>query len=166
VLLPFYLRMIVSPFDRAEWSSLCGHSLLVLSLSLPVHTANSTGGFTRARLLFSTAHDGKDMDVLHTKCNKQGPTVTFIRYSSGGVLRVFGAYINIPWDRTAGWRQCPKACLISILSEFDDVPVTVYPVGNPESTVASSAGGGFQFGAAGAIRITEDIPGLLLQHLP
>ena len=91
-------------------------------------------------LLFRGSRDGWKPLNFHSKCDNQGPTITFIKTSLG---RLCGGFTPLPWDSDGGWKTDPskQAFLFSLDSQ------TVYPLTDPRDTSYSNSTYGPLFGA-------------------
>ena len=78
-------------------------------------------------LLFRGSRDGWKPLNFHSKCDNQGPTITFIKTSLG---RLCGGFTPLPGDSDGGWKTDPskQAFLFSLDSQ------TVYPLTDPQYT--------------------------------
>ena len=52
-------------------------------------------------LLFRGSRDGWKHLNFHSKCDNQGPTITFIKTSLG---RLCGGFTPLPWESTGVWK--------------------------------------------------------------
>ena len=64
-----------------------------------------------SELLFRTSVDGDSAATFHSKCNGKGPTITFVKVTSG---RRIGGFTMIPWASTGGYRQDLDAFIFSL----------------------------------------------------
>ena len=92
-------------------------------------------------LLFRGSRDGWKHSNFHSKCDNQGPTITFIKTSLG---RLCGGFTPLPWDSTTSgaWKQdfSKQAFLFSLDSQ------TVYPLTDPSLTIYCASANGPLFG--------------------
>ena len=64
-----------------------------------------------SEILFRSNVDGDSSNTFHTKCNGKGPTITFIKTTSG---KRIGGFANISWASTGGYRADPDAFIFSL----------------------------------------------------
>ena len=90
-------------------------------------------------LLFRGSRDGWKPLNFHSKCDNQGPTITFIKTSLG---RLCGGFTPLPWDSTSKWKKDPskQSFLFSLDSQ------TVYPLTDPQYTSGCHSSYGPVFG--------------------
>ena len=90
-------------------------------------------------LLFRGSRDGWKPFNFHSKCDNQGPTITYIKTSLG---QLCGGFTPLPWDSDGGWKNDPskKSFLFSLDSQ------TVYPLTNPALTIYCDSICGAVFG--------------------
>ena len=90
-------------------------------------------------LLFRGSRDGWKHLNFHSKCDNQGPTITYIKTSLG---QLCGGFTPLPWDSDGGWKNDPskKSFLLSLDSQ------TVYPLTDPQYTMGNVSTLGPYFG--------------------
>ena len=64
-----------------------------------------------SELLFKTSNDGDSSTTFHNKCNKKGPTITFIKTTAG---KRIGGFTMLSWDGTSGYRKDNDAFIFSL----------------------------------------------------
>ena len=64
-----------------------------------------------SEILFRTNVDGDGSNNFHNKCNGKGPTITFIKTTTG---KRIGGFANISWASTNNYREDPNAFIFSL----------------------------------------------------
>ena len=64
-----------------------------------------------SELLFKTSRDGDSSTTFHNKCNKKGPTITFIKTTAG---KKIGGFTMLSWESTGGYRKDNDAFIFSL----------------------------------------------------
>ena len=64
-----------------------------------------------SEILFRSNVDGDNSNTFHTKCNGKGPTITFIKTTTG---KRIGGFASISWASTNGYRADPEAFIFSL----------------------------------------------------
>ena len=79
-------------------------------------------------LLYRLTRDGDTPQAFHSRCDKKGTTITFIRNYSNGYR--FGGYTTVPWEGCNNYKQDPKAFVFSLNNKRK------YPIKNPSDSSA------------------------------
>ena len=64
-----------------------------------------------SELLFRTSVDGDNSGTFHTKCDKKGPTITFIKTTAG---KRIGGFTMISWTSYGNYREDKDAFIFSL----------------------------------------------------
>ena len=62
-------------------------------------------------LLFKTSIDGDSSTTFHNKCNKKGPTITFIKTTAG---KRFGGFTMVSWESIGNYKKDNDAFIFSL----------------------------------------------------
>ena len=64
-----------------------------------------------SELLFRTSVDGDNSNTFHNKCNNKGPTIAFIKTTSG---RRIGGFTMISWTSASSYKKDPDSFIFSL----------------------------------------------------
>jgi hypothetical protein len=64
-----------------------------------------------SELLFRTNVDGDSSNTFHSKCDGKGPTITFIKTTSG---KRIGGFAVVPWTNNSGYKTDSEAFIFSL----------------------------------------------------
>ena len=94
----------------------------------------------RCRLLFRSSRDGTTAAAFHSRCDRQGPTLTLIKDTGG---KVFGGYAGVEWGSAANgkWLNDPAAFLFTVVNPHADPPAVLASTANGGSMYCDSSDG-------------------------
>ena len=64
-----------------------------------------------SELLFKTSRDGDSSTTFHNKCNKKGPTITFIKTTAG---KRIGGFTMVSWESIGNYKKDNDAFIFSL----------------------------------------------------
>ncbi|XP_052790053.1 interferon-induced protein 44-like isoform X2 [Mya arenaria] len=96
------------------------------------------------RLLYAITRDGCSAQTFHTKCDKQGPTVTVLYNPSGSV---FGGYTSTDWDQNMNGHSSDTAAFLFQLTFSGKKTVKIFCVKDATQSIFNRANLGPLFGS-------------------
>ena len=97
-------------------------------------------GYKNIELLYRGTRDGESSNNFHSKCDKQGPTVTLCQSDKG---YIFGGFCSIPWIGSGDYKSAPNSFLFT-LSNIYGIGPTKFPLKNIND--GKSIWDGYQYG--------------------